>query len=498
MQSALQIIIAARALALCMVFTLALGGCAMGPDFQPPTSPRPDSYTALPLTNPEATRDVAGGTMQRFKKGGDLPRNWWSLFHSEALDELVTAALRNNHDLKAARAALQAAHESVLANRGSFFPSLSAGFGAGRYHASTTMGPDPDIDFHTYSLFTPQLTVSYAPDLFGENRRTRESLKAREQSVRFQTIAVWNTLTTNVVVTAVHEAALRAQLRATKKLVALEQQSLDLVTLRLRQGDASKLDVSAQQAQLAQTKAGLPQLIKQLAATRHALSVLVGAFPSDSPPGTLTLADLTLPQNLPVSLPSKLVAQRPDVRQARADLHAASAEIGVAAAARLPDIQLTADIGSTALKISRVFTSGTGFWALAGSLTAPIFEGGQLKDQEAAAKADYVASAEQYRNTVLTAFQDVADTLVALQQDARTLRASAAAERAADSTLKLSRVQLRHGYIGGFQLTAAEQACQQTRIALVQAEASRFADTAALYQALGGGWWHDQDLAKQG
>jgi NodT family efflux transporter outer membrane factor (OMF) lipoprotein len=333
--------------------------------------------------------------------------------------------------------------------------------------------------------------------LFGLNRRTRESLKAQEQAARFQMIAAWTTLTSNVVVTAVEEAALREQVDATRKSVGIARKSLAILQLRFEKGDASKLDVAAQQSQLAQTEAGLPALVKQLAATQHALAVLVGAFPDQVPAEAFALADLHLPGTLPVSLPSKLVAQRPDVRQARANLHAASAAVGIAAAERLPNIELTANAGSTALAISKVFTSGTGFWGIAASLTAPIFEGGQLMHQERAAKAAYVEAAEQYRGTVLTAFQNVADTLVALDQDARGLQAAATAESAARTTLDLSELQLKHGYIGTFELLAAQQAYQQAQIALVQAEANRFADTAALYQALGGGWWHDNNLAKQ-
>ena len=231
------------------------------------------------------------------------------------------------------------------------------------------------------------------------------------------------------------------------------------------------------------------------AATPHALAVLVGEFPGQAPAQSLTLADLQLPADLPVSLPSKLVAQRPDVSPARAALPAASAAVGVAAAERLPNIELTANAGSTALAISKVFTTGTGFWSIAASLTAPIFEGGQLMHQERAAKATYDEAAEQYRRTVLTAFQNVADTLVSLDQDAKGLQAAAKAEQAAKTTLDLSQLQLKHGYIGSFELLAAQQAYQQARIALIAAEANRFADTAALYQALGGGWWHNSELA---
>jgi len=481
-----------------LVFAFAFAGCAAGPDFKAPAPPTAKGYLSHPLGATVAAADVAGGDAQAFEVGADIPGDWWTLFHSPALSVLVAQALKNNHDLKAAQAALRVAHEEVLAQRGSFVPAVSAGFNASRQKdPSSALAPVPSNNAYLYSLFTPQLSISYTPDLFGLNRRTRESLQAQEQSARFQMIAAWTTLASNVVVTAVQEASLGEQVHATRELVALEKKSLSILQLRSQKGDASKLDVAAQQSQLAQTESGLPALVKQLAATRHALAVLVGAFPDQGPVESLTLADLHLPENLPVSLPSELVAQRPDVRQARANLHAASAAIGIAAAQRLPSLDLTANAGSTALAISKVFTSGTGFWGIAASLTAPIFEGGQLMHQERAAKAAYVEAAEQYRGTVLTAFQNVADTLVALDQDAKGLQAAAQAERAAKTTLDLSQLQLQHGYIGTFELLAAQQSYQQARIARVEAEANRFADTAALYQALGGGWWHHKNLAKQ-
>ncbi len=474
-----------------------LAGCAAGPDFKPPAVPQATGYTARPPATTAATQDVAGGNEQSFDAKTGIPGDWWKLFHSRALDALVARALTHNHDLKAAQAALTAAHESVLAQRGTFFPSVSAGFDASRQTDPSTLGSTPANGAYTYSLFTPQLTISYAPDLFGLNRRTLESMRAQEQAVRFQMLAARTSLATNVVATAVQEASLREQVKATRELVGLEKRSLGILQLRFRKGDASRLDVAAQQSQLAQTEAGLPALVKQLAATRHALAVLVGEFPDQSLAESFTLADLRLPAHLPLSLPSQLVEQRPDVRMARAELHAASAGIGIAAAQRLPQIQLSADAGSTALAISKVFDSGTGFWGIAASLAAPIFQGGQLMHQERAARAAYVQAAEAYRQTVLTAFQDVADTLVALDQDAKALQSAATAERAAKTTLDLSRLQLEHGYIGTFELLVAQQAYQQARMALVDAEASRFADTAALYQALGGGWWHHKDLAEK-
>ena len=476
---------------------LLAAGCAAGPNFKPPPPPVA-GYAAAPPGTTVATPHVAGGQAQRFRADADIPADWWRLFHSQSLDALIAAALRNNPGLQSAQAALRVAYEDTRAQRGAYFPALGAGFAASRQKQSEQLAPTPNFPVvaneFQYDLFTPQLTISYAPDLFGLNRRTVESLRAQEQAARFQMIATWTTLSANVAVTAVQTASLREQVQATGELIGLEKRSLAILQLRLQRGDASGLDVAAQQSQLAQAQASLPALVKQLRQTEHALAALTGRFPDQQPVATVSLTDLQLPQDLPLSLPSTLVAQRPDVRQARAELHAASAQIGIAAAQRLPDIQLTADAGSSALAISQVFTSGTGFWGVAASLTAPIFQGGQLLHQERAAKAAYVEAAQQYRGTVLAAFQNVADTLVALQEDAQALRAASVAASAASRTLKLSQLQLQHGYIGVFELLAAEQAWQQARMTLAQNEANRFADTAALYQALGGGWWHNAGL----
>jgi len=254
--------------------------------------------------------------------------------------------------------------------------------------------------------------------------------------------------------------------------------------------------VVAQESQLAQLIATLPPLLKQEAQLRDQLAVLAGRFPNQEPADQFELASLQLPTDLPVSLPSQLVAQRPDVRQAEANLHAASAQVGIAIANRLPNITLTANAGSTALSIDKVFSSGTGFWGLGAAATAPIFEGGTLLHQERAAKAAYVEAAEQYRSTVLGAFQNVADTLAALQQDGDGLKAAADAADDAKITLDLSQRQWKDGYISYLALLSAEQAYQQATITLVQAQANRFADTAALFQALGGGWWQRKELTK--
>jgi NodT family efflux transporter outer membrane factor (OMF) lipoprotein len=475
---------------------LAIAGCAVGPNFKRPAAPSVSGYTVAPLPEVLPSTNVPGGEAQRFAEGTDVVGDWWSLFHSKPLDDLIEQSLTNNPDLKAAQAALSVARENVLAQRGAYYPSVAAGFSASRQHQSGEIAPTPNSNIFLYNLFTPEVSVSYVPDVFGLNRRSVESLRAQQQEARFQMIATYNTLTSNVVVTAIQESSLQLQVEATRELIDVNSNILKILQYQFSKGYASRLDVAAQESQLAQVAATLPPLVKQLAQLHDLMAVLVGRFPSQVPAGTLELASLQLPPQLPVSLPSALVAQRPDVRQAEENMHDASAKIGIAIANRLPNIELTANAGSTALAMSQLFTTGTGFWAVGAAATAPLFEGGTLLHQERAAKAAYLEASEQYRSTVLSAFQNVADTLTALEQDAEGLKAAAAAADAAKVTLDLAQQQWQRGYAGYLALLSAEQTYQQARINLVQAQAARYADTAALFQALGGGWWHRADLTK--
>jgi NodT family efflux transporter outer membrane factor (OMF) lipoprotein len=479
---------------------LLMAGCAVGPDFKRPTAPDVSDYTAHPPSTTVTSTNVAGGEAQRFAKGTDIAGDWWTLFHSKPLNELIEHSLTNNPDLKAAQAALSVARENVLAQRGAYYPSITGGFSASRAKQSTLLAPVLNYPVvpneFQYNLFTPQVSVSYVPDVFGLNRRTLESVKAQEQAVRYQMIATYTTLTANVVVTAIQEAALQAQIDATRQLIGINSNMVQILRYQFAKGYASRLDLTAQESQLAQATATLPPLLKQLAQQRDLLAVLAGRFPSQAPAEEFELASLQLPKEVPVSLPSQLVAQRPDVLQAEANLHAASAQIGITIANRLPNITLTANAGSTALSLDKVFSSGTGFWGLGAAALAPLFQGGQLLHQERAAKAAFAQAAEQYRSTVLTAFQNVADTLAALRQDAEGLKAAANAADDAQETLDLSQRQYKDGYISYLAFLSVEQAYQQARINLVQAQANRYADTAALFQALGGGWWHRADLTK--
>jgi NodT family efflux transporter outer membrane factor (OMF) lipoprotein len=472
-----------------------LAACAVGPNFKKPAAPEAAGYTPTPLSTTVAAANRSAGDAQRFVTGSDISADWWTLFHSTALNELIDLSLANNHDFKAAQAALSVARETVLAQRGVYYPSVAGSFSATRQRQSGQISPTlsgPDI--FLYNLFTPQVSISYVPDVFGLNRRTVESLQAQEQEARFQMIAVYTTLTANVAVTAIQSASLQMQIEVTRQLIDSNAGNLKILQYQFEKGYASRLDVAAQESQLAQMAATLPPLVKQLAQLHDLLSSLTGRFPNQAIPEKFDLATLQLPQDLPVSLPSALVAQRPDVLQAEANLHDASAKIGIATANRLPNIVLTANAGSSAAAMSQLFTGGTGFWGLGAEVTAPLFQGGTLLHQERAAKAAYVQALEQYRSTVLTAFQNVADTLTALEQDAEAVRAASAATDAAKITLDLARRQWQDGYAGYLALLSAEQAAEQTQITLVQAQASRYADTAALFQALGGGWWKRADL----
>ena len=471
-----------------------LASCAVGPNFKKPAPPDVKGYTAAPLSTTAGTTNIAGGNSQRFAEGLDIPGEWWKLFHSKPLNALIERSFTNNPDLKAAQAALTVARENVLAQKGAFYPTIAGSFSAARQKTSDQVSPTPNSGALYFDLYTPQVSVSYVPDVFGLNRRTVESLRAQAEQARFALVATHITLSANVAAAAIQEASLRGQIAAAHELLAVNTNMLRILRNQMAKGYVSRLEVAAQESQLAQVLATLPPLRKQLAQQRDLMAALSGGFPSQGLAEEFELSSLQLPQELPLSLPSQLVAQRPDVRQAEENLHAASAQIGIAVANRLPSFMLTADVGTMALEAGNMFANGAGFWTLAGNVTQPIFQGGALLHKQRAAKAAYIQAAEQYRSAVLTAFQNVADTLNALEQDANALQAAAAAKDAASVTLDLARQQWQSGYASYLVLLNAEQTYQQAVINLVQAQANRYADTAALFQALGGGWWNRADI----
>ena len=477
------------ALAVC---GLALASCKAGPDFQRPAKPDVTGYTPDPLPAATTASRVANGEAQRFALGADLPGEWWQLFHSASLDALVAQALKANPTLQAAEAALRQARENAYATAGPLYPNLGATVSDTRERVSGAQFGRPGAQL--LSLSTASVNISYGLDVFGGARRALEASEAQAEAEQFQLEAAYLTLTSNVVLAAIQEASLRGQIAATEAIIASESQELQVLQRQFELGGASKAAVLAQQATLAQARATLPPLQKQLAQQRNLLAVLAGRPPSQEPEQRFELASMRLPRDLPVSLPSELVEQRPDVRAAEAQLHAASAEIGVATANMLPQISLTASTGSTAAGLGSLFSPGTAVWSIGGSLLQTLFDAGTLYHRKRAAEAAYDQAAAQYRATVLTAFQNVADTLRALESDANALNAQVAAERSAGASLQLTREQFRAGAVPYVTLLNAQQTYQQAEVTLVQAQANRFADTAALFQALGGGWWRRRDI----
>jgi len=463
-----------------------LAGCAVGPDFEKPAAPDVTSYDEEGKLQ-TASADDAHGAAQSLVPGAAIRADWWALFHSAPLSAMIEEALKHNPDVEAAEASLRAAEENLAAGDGALFPSTTGSFTSDRQKSSGSANGG-NFPGRIYTLHNASVSVSYGLDVFGGTRRKIEGLEAQRDYQLFELQAARLALTGNVVTTAIKEASLRGQIEATKKLIEEQAKQLDVLDKQLAVGAVTRLAVLAQKATLAQTQTTLPPLEKQLAQTRHALSALMGSLPTHAPKETFDLASLHLPEKLPLTLPSQLVAQRPDIRAAEENLHAASAAIGVAEAARLPQFTLSASIGSVANQVGKLFSPGGGIWSLAGGVTESIFDAGTLAHKQGAAEADYDASAALYRKTVIAAFQDVADTLRALESDADALKAQSEAERAAADSLKLSRNQFDAGAISYLDMLNAEQTEQRARIALVQAEAQRYADTAALFQALGGGW----------
>ena len=468
----------------------ALPGCALGPDFKPPAAPKVSGYTVEPLP-PQSGEDA-----QKYVSGMDIPGQWWSLFRSSALNDLVQQSLQRNPTLQAAQATLRQANENVAAQRGSYFPAADASYALSRNRDATgTLQPVLNSGAPVYSLHTAQVSVSYVFDLFGHNRRQVESAQAQADSQRYQLEAAYLTLTANVVTAAIQEASLRAQIASTTQILDSERESARILRHQFELGSVAETDVMAQDAAVANLEATLPPLQKQLAEQRHLLAALAGRFPSDEPSQTFELGDLTLPLEVPVSVPATLVRQRPDVLSAEAQLHSASADVGVATANLFPQITLTGTKGGTSTQFNQLLSSGNTFWSVGGSITQTLFQGATLLHEKRAAVAALDAAGAQYRAVVLGAFQNVADTLTALQLDADAVGANSKAERAAADSLNATRHNVELGLASYLALLTAQQTYSQAVLNLAQARANRYSDTAALLQALGGGWWNRSDTA---
>lgn len=463
--------------------SMLLAACAVGPDYQKPVAPQASAYTPEPLAPVKEVKNTLAGEAQEFVTDQDIPAQWWALFGSPELNAVIERALRANPDLEAAKAALRVAQEDVSAQQGAYFPAINAQYIPSR---QLVVNSTPEL----YTLHTAQLNVSYTADVFGSNLRQVENLEALAEAQKYQMQAAYLTLTSNVVAAAIQEASLRAQIRATQEIIRVQEELLKLLQRQYALGDAAQADVAAQESALAQSAATLPPLQSALSQQRHLLVALTGSLPDQELPETFTLESLKLPAKMPVSLPSKLLAQRPDIAAAEAQLHAATAAVGIAKANMLPQITLTAGIGSSAYGFSDLFTSGNGIWSIIGGLTQPLFAGGTLLHRKRSAEAALDQAAAQYRSTVIKAFQNVSDALRTVQFDGDILRTQSLAERAAARSLEISRRAVELGDATPQSFLIATQAYQQTVISLVQAQAGRYADSAALFLAMGGGWWH--------
>ncbi len=486
-------------------FAMLLAACAVGPNYKRPSTVVSAGYAPTPLPRETVSAAAIAGARQRLSTGSDISGEWWKSFESPALNHLVEKAFAANPTIDTAIAALEQAQENVYAQRGYFFPTAQGSYSAQRTKISgnTASANAPGIQGNgenivplgpaqpvTYNFHTAELTVGFVPDVFGGNRRQMESLQAQADGARLQLEAAYVTLATNVVAAAIQEAATRAQIAAVEVIIAANMRSLSILRTQLQLGYAARIDVAAQESALAQAQQQLPPLERQLEQTRDLLRMLVGNAPDHDIPETFELAALHLPEDLPLSLPSKVIEQRPDVRAAEEQVHAASAQIGVAIANRLPQFSISADLGGNATHFGQMFAKGGSFWDVVANASQTIFDGGTLRHRQHAAEAAFNQAAAQYRNTVLTAFQNVADTLHALYCDAESLQAAASAEATAKTTLEFTQKQLEAGYVSYLALLSAQQAYQQAELTLIQAQASRFGDTAALFQSLGGGWWN--------
>jgi len=471
-----------------MAAAMLLTGCAVGPDFLHPAAPEIIRYTREPLTTTSAA-DIASGQTQHFVVGRDIPQEWWKLFRSPGLNALIERSLQNNPNLQSALATLRAAREAVAAQKGKYFPLVEANFNPTRQQTAAPISPVLGSASNPFNLVTAQVLVSYTFDIWGLNRRTVESLQALADVQNFQVEAAYLSLTSNLAVAAITEASLRGQIEATDQLIAINSKMLDVMQRQLHAGLANGSDVAAQEAALAQARSTLPPLRKALAQQHDLLAALSGGFPSDGPRETFRLADLHLPVDLPVSLPSQLIEQRPDVLAAEEQLHSASAQIGIATANTLPTFTISANGGYMNTAFAHLLAPQNLFWELAGNATQTVFDAGTLWHQLQGAKDTYQAAAWTYRGAVVDAVQNVTDALRALQSDAEALRAARDFQRAAKTSFDLATQQMQSGNANVLLLLNAQQTYLQATLQVVQAQAARLSDTAALFAALGGGWW---------
>jgi len=472
---------------LCMVSLFCMIGCTVGPDFVRPEPPRIEHYTSG--SQPGATI-AADGQAQRFEEGARIVSDWWRLFNSSKLDAIIKEAMTNNPNLQAAQASLRQSQDNLRAGYGVFYPQVNAGFDATRQKLSQASLGGSSANSTIFNLYTLTATVSYALDIFGGERRAVEGLQAQVDFQRYTVLGTYLTLSGNIVNTVIARAAYSEEIKATEQTIAFEKEQVTITEVQAQAGTVPYSSVLSIRSQLAATEATLPPLRQKLNQADHLLATLAGHAPAEWSSSQIDMGDLTLPADLPITLPSQLVRQRPDILTAEAQLHGASAEIGVATAALFPSFTLNGSYGVENTSFSNPFKNTSGIWSLGANIAAPLFHGGTLQSMRSAAIEGYNQSLANYRQTVLSAFAQVADTLRALEHDAEALQAQSQALSAAQEALRLVQVNYQAGIANYLQVLAADNQYQQARIGYLQAQAQRFQDTVALFVALGGGWWN--------
>ncbi len=464
-----------------------IASCAVGPDFVRPQPPAATQYTQ---GKEPAVTVKADGQVQHFALGANIASDWWRLFQSPKLDRVIKEAVAQNANLQSAQARLRQSQENLRAGYGVFFPQVGGSFSATRERFTTAQFGTANVSGNIFNLYTSGVSVSYLLDVFGKQRRTVEGLAAQVDYQNYTAAATYLTLLGNVVNATIAQAAYRAQVEATQQLIRVQKEQFSITAAQAQAGIVPYVNVASIQTQLASTEATLPPLQQNLDKTNHLLAALVGRTPAEWMAPQLDLKDFTLPKELPLTLPSELVRQRPDILAAEATLHAASANIGVATANMFPSFTLNASYGQTAVDIAKLFGTAANIWSFGGTLAQPLFTGGTLWHQRKAAIEAYQASASDYRQVVLSAFQQVADSLRAVEHDAETLKAQATALAAADQALRLTQTNYQAGLANYLQVLIANFQYPQAMLAYIPAQALRFQDNAALFVALGGGWWN--------
>ncbi len=473
-------------LAACVLLFCGLTACAVGPNFLRPNPPATLRYTHDEVP---AGTIAADGREQRFENGATIAADWWRLFGDPKINAVVQQSIANNPTLQAAQAALRQSQDNLQAGYGIFYPTIGASFQPARQQFSPArFGQSSSTTI--FSLYTLSTSITYVLDVFGGERRTVESLGAQVDVQYYNAEGSYLALTGNIVNAMVAEAAYSAEIKATQQLIGFLDEQTSVTSAQAEAGVVPYANLLSIKTQLAATEATLPPLRQQLAHTRHLLATLTGQAPGDWAPPRITLAELTLPMDLPVSLPSQLVRQRPDILVAEAQLHSASAQIGVATANMLPNFNLTANYGLNSNTLSTLFAGSAAFWTMGATLATPLIQGPTLWYQRKAAIDAYQEAQATYRQTVLAALAQVADTLDALQHDAEALKAQSEALSSAAEALHLIQANYQAGTVNYLQVLIADYQYQQANLGYIQAAGQRFQDTAALFVALGGGWWN--------